>query len=273
MTAVSEREHDHRVAAGARALPLRSGAAPTHARPRWAWARALVGMGILALLVWWVGTGPFLDGIRAQRRRSLLAFGIGVVTTRLRLAVDLVAAGLGVRLPVRDAVAAYYRSQFLNTTLPGGVLGDVHRAVRHGRDIGDVRLGVRAVVLDRVAGQVVQVLLAAVVLCPLPVPGARVPSGRGRHPRRGGGARRRGLADCGPPIADPHPGAPPGRHRPARQRLRPRQLGRRRGGVHRGGTRSPRHLPARGPGRELDGAVGVLMPLAAARPARDGRYR
>ena len=39
------------------------------------------------------------------------------------------------------AVAAYYRSQFLNTTLPGGVLGDVHRGVRHGRDAGDVGRG------------------------------------------------------------------------------------------------------------------------------------
>ena len=62
------------------------------------------------------------------------------------------------QLPWRDAVAAYYRSLFLNATLPGGVLGDVHRAVRHGMDIGDVGLGVRAVVLERVAGQSVQVL-------------------------------------------------------------------------------------------------------------------
>jgi uncharacterized membrane protein YbhN (UPF0104 family) len=69
-----------------------------------------------------------------------------------------------VRLPLRRAVAAYYRSQFLNTTLPGGVIGDVHRATRHGLDIGDVGLGVRAVVLDRVAGQAVQVAMAVVVL-------------------------------------------------------------------------------------------------------------
>jgi uncharacterized membrane protein YbhN (UPF0104 family) len=50
------------------------------------------------------------------------------------------------------------------------VVGDVHRAVRHGLDIGDVGLGVRAVVLERVAGQAVTAVLAALVLLVLPSP-------------------------------------------------------------------------------------------------------
>ena len=45
-----------------------------------------------------------------------------------------------------------YRSQFLNATLPGGVLGDVHRGVRHGRDGGDTGPGVRSVVLGALRG-------------------------------------------------------------------------------------------------------------------------
>ncbi len=77
---------------------------------------------------------------------------------------------MGVALPLRDAFAAYYRSQFLNSTLPGGVVGDVHRAVRHGRDSGDLPRGARAVVWDRVTGQVVQVVLAVLVLLVLPSP-------------------------------------------------------------------------------------------------------
>ena len=51
-----------------------------------------------------------------------------------------VRADCGDDAAVRGAVAAYYRSQFLNLTLPGGVAGDVHRAVRHGREIGRIRL-------------------------------------------------------------------------------------------------------------------------------------
>jgi glycosyltransferase 2 family protein len=81
-----------------------------------------------------------------------------------------VLAGFGVRLPWRDAIAAYYRSLFLNSTLPGGVVGDAHRAVRHGMDIGDVGLGVRAVVLERVVGLSVQVFLAVAVLWVFPSP-------------------------------------------------------------------------------------------------------
>jgi glycosyltransferase 2 family protein len=83
---------------------------------------------------------------------------------------SLVARGLGVRLSLRSAVAHCYRSVFLNATLPGGVVGDVHRAVRHGRDAGDVRRGVRAVVWERTAGQVVQLAIAIVVLAAFPSP-------------------------------------------------------------------------------------------------------
>jgi uncharacterized membrane protein YbhN (UPF0104 family) len=82
----------------------------------------------------------------------------------------LVARGLGVDLPLPTAVAAYYRSLFLNLTLPGGVLGDVHRGVRHGRDAGDVGLGLRVVAWERSAGQVVQVILTLLVLLLLPSP-------------------------------------------------------------------------------------------------------
>jgi uncharacterized membrane protein YbhN (UPF0104 family) len=75
-----------------------------------------------------------------------------------------------VDLPWREAVRAYYRAMFLNTMLPTGVVGDVHRAVRHGRDIGDVGRGVRAVVLERMAGLAASVVIAAAVLLVLPSP-------------------------------------------------------------------------------------------------------
>jgi uncharacterized membrane protein YbhN (UPF0104 family) len=127
---------------------------------------------ILALLVWQVGTRPFLDGVRLVDGSAVVAaFGIGVlITVCCAWRWSLVAAGLGVRLPLREAVAACYRSQFLNTTLPGGVIGDVHRAIRHGLDIGDVGLGVRAVVLERLAGQTVQAAIALIVLFAFPSP-------------------------------------------------------------------------------------------------------
>jgi uncharacterized membrane protein YbhN (UPF0104 family) len=82
----------------------------------------------------------------------------------------VVARGLGVDMTMRTAIAAYYRSQFLNTVLPGGVLGDVDRAVRQGREVNEVTLGLRAVAWERTAGQFVQLALTVVVLVAFPSP-------------------------------------------------------------------------------------------------------
>jgi uncharacterized membrane protein YbhN (UPF0104 family) len=132
----------------------------------------LAGVAILGVLLWRTGAGPLLGGLRGIDAPTLLAaLGIGLVTTvcsAWRWA--LVARGLRIRLPLGPAVADYYRALFLNAALPGGVLGDVHRAVRHGRSTGDLGRGVRSVVLERVAGQVALTLVAVVVLLTMPSP-------------------------------------------------------------------------------------------------------
>jgi uncharacterized membrane protein YbhN (UPF0104 family) len=141
-------------------------------RTLWTWARLLGGAAILAVLVLRVGTGPFVDGIRRVDSWSLAAAAAIAVLTTVCSAWrwTLVARGLGLELPLRPAVAAYYRSQFLNSTLPGGVLGDVHRGVRHGRDVHAVGRGLRAVAWERSAGQAVQLVLTLLVLLLLPSP-------------------------------------------------------------------------------------------------------
>ncbi|MEU5208425.1 lysylphosphatidylglycerol synthase transmembrane domain-containing protein [Streptomyces sp. NPDC020742] len=136
-------------------------------RPGWAgWLRMLAGVGILAVLVGHLGSAAFLDGLRRIDAGTLLAgLGLGLLTTVFSAwRWCLVARGLGLRLPLGPAVADYYRALFLNAALPGGVLGDVHRAVRHGRSAGDLGRGVRAVVLERAAGQLVLCVAGAVAL-------------------------------------------------------------------------------------------------------------
>ena len=130
------------------------------------WARPVGGASILAVLFWRSGSGPFLHGLHAVRGWPLLAAaGITAGTTTCSaLRWRLVARGLGVELPLPAAIAYYYRSQFLNSALPGGVLGDLHRGLRQGRAAGDVGRGLRAVAWDRLAGQLVQAMLAMVVL-------------------------------------------------------------------------------------------------------------
>jgi glycosyltransferase 2 family protein len=141
-------------------------------RRTWAWARLLGGAAILAVIVWRLGTGPIVDGIRTVSVGSVAAALVitAVSTAAAAYRWSLVASGLGVGVRLRPAIAAYYRAQFLNTALPGGVLGDAHRAVRHGREVGDVGRAARAVVWERCAGQVVQGALALLVLLLAPSP-------------------------------------------------------------------------------------------------------
>jgi uncharacterized membrane protein YbhN (UPF0104 family) len=132
----------------------------------------VAGVTILALLLWRLGTGVFLEGLRRIDGPALLAaLAIGVLTTVFSAwRWQLVARGLRIRLPLGEAVADYYRALFLNAALPGGVLGDVHRAVRHGQSAGDMGRGVRAVVLERVAGQMALAAVGGAVLLTLDSP-------------------------------------------------------------------------------------------------------
>ena len=136
------------------------------------WSAPALTMVVFVVLVWRLGTGPFIGGLEAVDGRALLvAVAIGFVTTVCGAwRWTVVARGLGLRLPLSTAVAAYYRALFLNLTLPTGVAGDVHRGVSHGRDARDVSRGLRAVVWERGAGQVVQIVLTVVVLLILPSP-------------------------------------------------------------------------------------------------------
>jgi uncharacterized membrane protein YbhN (UPF0104 family) len=137
-----------------------------------AWGAVVGSVLTLAVLIWRLGTGPFLDGLRSVDGGALAAAaGITVLTTVCHAwRWKLVARGLGVDLSLPAAVAAYYRALFLNVTLPGGIVGDVHRGVSHGRDVSDVGRGLRSVAWERFAGQVVQVLLTVVVLLAQPSP-------------------------------------------------------------------------------------------------------
>jgi hypothetical protein len=141
-------------------------------RAIWRWARPAGAAATLAIVVWRLGVGPFLDGVRAVDGRALAAAAaIGVVTTVCcAWRWTIVARGLGVHLSLSAAVPAYYQSLFLNLTLPGGVVGDLHRGVNHGRDVQDVGRALRAVAWERAAGQLVQVVLTVAVLLALPSP-------------------------------------------------------------------------------------------------------
>jgi uncharacterized membrane protein YbhN (UPF0104 family) len=134
--------------------------------------RLAAGVTVLSFLGRQVGAAPFEDGLRAVTWQAVVA---AVTLTALTTVCSawrwrVVARALGVDIGLPGAAGAYYRSLFLNSVLPGGVLGDVHRAVTHGRRAGDVARGVRAVAWERLCGQVIQAVVTAVVLLTLPSP-------------------------------------------------------------------------------------------------------
>jgi uncharacterized membrane protein YbhN (UPF0104 family) len=136
------------------------------------WLGPAVAAAVLAVVIWRLGTGPFLAGLKAVDGRDLVAvaaiFFLTTVCGAWRWTI--VSRGLGVSLSLPVAVASYYRAVFLNLMLPGGIAGDVHRGVTHGREVHDVGGALRAVVWERAAGQVVQAVLAIFVLLVLPSP-------------------------------------------------------------------------------------------------------
>jgi uncharacterized membrane protein YbhN (UPF0104 family) len=134
--------------------------------------RLAVGVTVLWFLWRQLGSAPFREGLRAITwpavAGAVTLTALTTVCSAWRWRVAAQALGVGIGLP--SAVGAYYRSLFLNSVLVGGVLGDVHRGVTHGRRAGDVARGLRAVAWERLYGQVIQAVLTAGVLLTLPSP-------------------------------------------------------------------------------------------------------
>ncbi|QIX28757.1 flippase-like domain-containing protein [Nocardioides sp. JQ2195] len=150
--------------AATRSAALAATQGPTRAAPepvtnRRRWWQVAGGVALLALLAVQFGTGPFLDGLLAIRPWALaLALVVTAGTTWCcALRWSLVAGWFDERIPVDVAFRAYYRSQLVNATVPGGVVGDVHR--------GWV-FGWRPVLTERVIGQVVQIGLVGALVLP-----------------------------------------------------------------------------------------------------------
>lgn len=136
----------------------------------WRAVRVLVGVAILTAALMVTGVDAAIEGLRSLDTKTLLAGTALAVPTTVACAWRwrLVASRLGLGIALAPAVAACYRAQFLNTTLPGGVAGDVHRGVGHGRAAGATGRGVRAVVVERLAGQLVLATVAVPVLLLVP---------------------------------------------------------------------------------------------------------
>jgi uncharacterized membrane protein YbhN (UPF0104 family) len=125
--------------------------------------RTIVGLGVLIAVIAHVGTAPMLRGLASLdwwtigAALALAAVATAAAAWRWRL----IANRLGVGLRWSTAIGLYYQSQFLNTVLPGGVIGDAHRAIAHGSRVENITQTARSVAIERAAGQVVLLTLGA----------------------------------------------------------------------------------------------------------------
>lgn len=153
-------------------------------------ARLGVTVGLLVVLGTTLNPGEVLGQLR-QARLPWLALALVVSVAQVAVSAwrwRFTAGRIGIPLPFGEAFREYYLATFLNQVLPGGVLGDVSRAWRHGRSGASEsrESAARAVLLERASGQMVMLVTAA--LCA----GALVLGGSGLG--AGTGALERGLA-------------------------------------------------------------------------------
>jgi uncharacterized membrane protein YbhN (UPF0104 family) len=130
------------------------------------WALRGIVLTIIGVLLLRMGAAPFVLGLqRLTGTAVLVALAATAATTVLSAwRWTLLSRALGSPLRLRTAVSSYYRSQFLNSVLPGGVTGDLDRGLRN-RAGGERRLqGLRVVTWDRGTGQIVQLAMLAAVL-------------------------------------------------------------------------------------------------------------
>jgi phosphatidylglycerophosphate synthase/uncharacterized membrane protein YbhN (UPF0104 family) len=125
--------------------------------------QAAVTVALLAV-VWQVAGGAdVLDILVSAEPLWLVAAAALLVTHTVLSALRwrVTAAPLGIALGKRHAITEYFLAQLVNTTLPGGVLGDAARAARsrHQASLGN---SVGAVVVERAVGQVALLAVFAV---------------------------------------------------------------------------------------------------------------
>ena len=134
--------------------------------------QSIVTVGLLALLWQVADGGAALEALATANPVWMLA-AVLALTLHTLLAAErwrLTAGALGLPLTRRLAVREYYLAQLVNSTVPGGVVGDAGRAVRS-RGPAGLAVAAQAVVVERFAGQVallatMTTAVAAVVLVP-----------------------------------------------------------------------------------------------------------
>lgn len=126
-------------------------------------SQLVVAVALLVTL-WRLVDGPETARLLATAQPGWVLLALGALSLHTVLAAlrwRRTGRGLGITLSRRSAISEYYLSQFVNSVVPGGVIGDASRAVRSRQPAGLASAGL-AVVLERLAGQYALILVMAI---------------------------------------------------------------------------------------------------------------
>lgn len=124
----------------------------------WRWLLTAV---VIGMLLWVVNTAAL------WRELQRIPFWVVLPTIVLSAVQVMISAWrwcytgsrLGLDMGLGVAIQEYYLATFINQVLPGGVLGDVNRALRHGTKTGRRQTAAHAVAIERLSGQLVLALV------------------------------------------------------------------------------------------------------------------
>ena len=134
--------------------------------------RLAVSLFVLLAVGLWLDPVAVINEVRGLSL-PWLALGLAISVMQMMLCAwrwRLTAGLIGVPLRFRYALGEYYLAQFINQVLPGGVLGDAGRALRHAHQTPAAKGSAwRAVIIERASGQLAVALLTALALASSPL--------------------------------------------------------------------------------------------------------
>lgn len=133
----------------------------------------IVSIAVLALVIWWADTDAVMAHLRDASVIWLMSSvaALTVITVLMAMRWQIVAHSFDIDISLPRAIAEYYIGQLVNLVLPGGVAGDVTRAVR-ARHGANLTLAAQSVAAERIVGQgVMFLLLGTGLLMALIIPG------------------------------------------------------------------------------------------------------
>lgn len=119
------------------------------------WIKVACSIIFLVALLWFVDVRSVWARLQAADMTWIALALVAITAATLSMARrwQIVAQSFGIDLSYARAVREYYLAQLVNLAVPGGVVGDVTRAVRT-RDAVDLKRSAQSVIVERLVGQI-----------------------------------------------------------------------------------------------------------------------